>query len=49
MAGYNLNNKRHEANRHFGKEMRRYLKEKIKDFAMSSKNKNIRYPYRGIN
>jgi hypothetical protein len=47
--GDNLNNIRHEASRHFRNEMREYLKDKIHELAMNSKNKNIRDLYRGIN
>jgi hypothetical protein len=45
----NLNNVGHEAHRHFRNKMREYLKDKINELAMNSKNKNIRDLYRGIN
>jgi hypothetical protein len=50
-TGDNLNNRRHEANRHFSNEKREYLKDKINELATNSKNKNIRdfYVYIGIN
>jgi hypothetical protein len=44
-----LNNVRCEASRHFKNRMREYLKDKITELAMISKNKNIRDLYRGIN
>jgi hypothetical protein len=47
--GDNLNNIRREASRHFINKKREYLKHKIVDLATNSKNKNIRYLYRGIN
>jgi hypothetical protein len=48
--GDNLNNVRYEANRHFRKKKREYLKDKIIELAMNGKNKNkIRDLYRGIN
>jgi hypothetical protein len=43
-----LNNVGHEANRHFRKKKREYLKDKINELATSSKNKNIRDLYTGI-
>jgi hypothetical protein len=43
----NLNNIRHEVNRHFWDKKREYLKDKIKELAMNSKNKNVRNLYRG--
>jgi hypothetical protein len=45
----NLINVRSEASRHFRNEKREYLKDKINELAIKSKNKNIRYLYRGIN
>jgi hypothetical protein len=39
--GDNLNNIRREASRHFRIKMREYLKDKIDELAMNSKNKNI--------
>jgi hypothetical protein len=45
----NLNNVRHEASRYFRNKKREYLKDKINEIAMNSKNKNIRELYRGIN
>jgi hypothetical protein len=47
--GDNPNNVRHEASRHFRNRMREYLKDKINELATSSKSKNIRDLYRGIN
>jgi hypothetical protein len=47
--GDNLNNVRREASRHFRNKKREYLKDKIKELATNSKNKNIRELYRGIN
>ncbi|PNF34303.1 hypothetical protein B7P43_G16291 [Cryptotermes secundus] len=44
-----MNNIRRETNRHFGNRKREYLKDKIDELAMNSKNKNIRDLYRGIN
>jgi hypothetical protein len=44
----NLNNVRRESSRHFMYNKREYLKEKINELAMKSKNKNIRDLYRGI-
>jgi hypothetical protein len=44
-----MNNIGHEASRHFGNKMKEYLKDKTKELAMSSKNKNINGLYRGIN
>jgi hypothetical protein len=38
-----------EASRHFRNKERQYLKYKINDLAINSKNKNIRHLYRGIN
>jgi hypothetical protein len=39
----NLNNARCEANRYFRNKKREYLKDKSKELATNSKNKNIRY------
>jgi hypothetical protein len=47
--GDNLNNVRFEAKRYFRNKKRGYLKGKINELAMNSKNKNIRVLYRGIN
>jgi hypothetical protein len=45
----NLNTIRCETSRHFRNRKRKYLKDKIDEFAMNRKNKNIRDLYRGIN
>jgi hypothetical protein len=45
----NLNNIRRETSRLFRNKKREYLKGKIEELATKSKNKNIRYLYRGIN
>jgi hypothetical protein len=45
----NLNIVRREASRHFRNKKREYLKGKINEPTMNSKNKNIRDLYRGIN
>jgi uncharacterized protein YaaR (DUF327 family) len=47
--GDNLNNVRREASRHFQNKIREYLKVRINELVMSSKNKNIRDLCRGIN
>jgi hypothetical protein len=47
--GDNLNSVRCESSRHFRNRKREYLKGKINELAMNSKNKNIRDLYRGIN
>jgi hypothetical protein len=47
--GDNLNNIRCEASRPFRDKKREYLREKINELAINSKNKNIRELYRGIN
>jgi hypothetical protein len=47
--GDNLSNVRREASRYFRSKKREYMKDKINELAMSSKNKNIRDLYRGIN
>jgi hypothetical protein len=44
----NLNNARQEASRHFRNKKREYLKAKINEIELNSKNKNIRELYRGI-
>jgi hypothetical protein len=44
----NLRNVRREASRHFRSKKREYLKGKITDIELNSKNKNIRDMYRGI-
>jgi hypothetical protein len=43
--GGNLNSIRHEANRHFRKKKKEYVKGKINDLTTNSKNKNIRDLY----
>jgi hypothetical protein len=45
----NLNNARHEASRHFRNNRREYLKPKLMNLNLNSKNKNIRELYRGLN
>jgi hypothetical protein len=47
--GDNLDSIRRETSRHFRIKKRQYLKNKIDELATSSKNKNIRDLYRGIN
>jgi hypothetical protein len=47
--GNNLNKVRRETSRHFRNKTREYLKGKINEVAMNSKDKNIRDLYRGIN
>jgi hypothetical protein len=44
----NLRNVRREASRHFRNKKREYLKDKITETELNSKNKNIRDLYRGI-
>jgi hypothetical protein len=44
----NLSNVRREASRHFRSKKREYLKDKINEIELNSKNKNIRDLYRGI-
>jgi hypothetical protein len=44
-----LNNVKHEASRQFWNKKKAYLKARIIDLATSSKNKNMRDMYRGIN
>jgi hypothetical protein len=46
--GNNLNNVRRKASRHFRNIKREYLNDKINELVRNSKNKNIRYLYRGI-
>jgi hypothetical protein len=43
-----LRNVRREASRHFRNKKREYLKDKINELKLNSKNKNIRDLYRGI-
>jgi hypothetical protein len=45
----NLGNVRREVGRHFRNKKREYLKDKINDIKLNSKNKNMRGLYRGIN
>jgi hypothetical protein len=45
----NLGNLRHEASRHSRNKKNKYSKTKIDELENSSKIKNIRYLYRGIN
>jgi hypothetical protein len=47
--GDNLNNIRCDTSKHFRNKNREYLKDKINELAMNSKNKNIRILYRGTN
>jgi hypothetical protein len=47
--GDNLNNVRREAGRYFRNKNREYLKDKIDELASTSKKKNIRDLYRGVN
>jgi hypothetical protein len=47
--GDNLKNVRREASRYFRNRKREYLKDRIKDLATNSKNKNVRDLYSGIN
>ncbi|PNF37683.1 hypothetical protein B7P43_G11996 [Cryptotermes secundus] len=49
LNGDNVNNIRRETSRHFRNKKREYLKDKIDELAMNSKNKNIRDLSRGIN
>jgi hypothetical protein len=44
----NLHNVRREASRHLKNKKREYLKGKITDIELNSKNKNIRDRYKGI-
>ncbi|PNF19361.1 hypothetical protein B7P43_G06727 [Cryptotermes secundus] len=48
LNGDNRNNIRCETSRHFRNKKREYLRDKIDEFAMNSKNKNIRDLYRGM-
>ncbi|PNF22344.1 hypothetical protein B7P43_G18298 [Cryptotermes secundus] len=48
LNGDNLNNIRRETSRQFRNKKREYLKDKIDELAVNSKNKNIRDLYRGI-
>jgi hypothetical protein len=43
-----LSNVRREASRHFRNKKREYLKDRINEIELNSKNKNIRDLYRGI-
>jgi hypothetical protein len=45
----NLNNITHEASKHFANKKRDYLKGKINELEIHSKNKNMRDLYKGIN
>jgi hypothetical protein len=45
----NLNSTRLEASRHFRNKKREYLKDRMKELATHSKNKNIRDLFKGIN
>ena len=45
----NLNNIRRETSRHFRNKKREYVKDKIDELPMNSKNKNFRDLYRGKN
>jgi hypothetical protein len=47
--GDNLNNIRHEVSRHFRNKRQEYLKDKMNELAVNSKNKNIGDLYRSIN
>jgi hypothetical protein len=47
--GDNLNNVRRDTNGHFSNRTREYMKDKIDEIAMNSKNNNIRDLYRRIN
>jgi hypothetical protein len=44
-----LGSVRQKASRHFKNNKRKYLKDRINELESDSKNKNIRYLYRGIN
>jgi hypothetical protein len=46
--GDNVNNMRHKTSTHFRGGKNEYLKDKIDELAMKSKNNNIRDLYRGI-
>jgi hypothetical protein len=45
ISGDNMNSIRRETNRHFRNKKREYLKDKINELPMKSKNKNIREMY----
>jgi hypothetical protein len=45
----NLRDVRREASRHFRKNKREYLKDRINELEPNSKNKSIRDLYRGVN
>jgi hypothetical protein len=47
--GGTVNNVRHEVSRHFRIKKSKYLKGRINELAVNSRNKNIRVLYRGIN
>jgi hypothetical protein len=47
--GDTLNNISCEASRHFRNKKKEYLKDKVNEFPMNCKSKNIRDLYRGIN
>jgi hypothetical protein len=49
IKGVNLYSVRCEASRYFRNKKREYLKDRINELATNSKNKDIRYLYRGIN
>jgi hypothetical protein len=49
ISGNHFNNVRREASRYFRNKKRDYLKDKMNELATSSKNKNTRDLYRGIN
>jgi hypothetical protein len=49
VEAYVLNNVRHEASRHFRNRKKECVKDKIKELAKNSKNKNNRNLYRVIN
>jgi hypothetical protein len=49
MNGDNLKTVRCEAIAYFRNKKREYLKDRINELAMNSKNKNIRDLYKGIN
>jgi hypothetical protein len=49
ISGDNMNSVRRVASRHFRNKKREYLKGKINELGMKSKNKNIRDLYREIN
>jgi hypothetical protein len=49
ISGDTLSSIRCDTSKHFSNKNREYLKGKINDLAMDSKNKNIRILYRGMN